>query len=89
MSVSTLETGIISLANLRKNLGEVISRAGFGHERTTISKNGKTIAAIVPLEDLELLERLELDADRKAFQEAIDEDDGTRIPFRDYVNNAS
>lgn len=76
---------IVSLVNLRKSLGDVINRAGFGHERTYVSKNGKTIAAIVPIEDVELLDALEDRADLEALREARREDDGTRISWKDFL----
>lgn len=85
MSTQAADTGVVTLANLRKSLGEVIGRVAFGNERTTISKNGKTVAAIVPIEDLERLEQLELDEDSKALDAALAEDDGQRIDFDDYL----
>lgn len=80
----TTTTVGIPLVSLRKSLGDVISRVGFGHERTTISKNGKDIAAIIPIEDLELLNQLETQADLVALREARAEDDGTRISLADF-----
>ena len=37
---------------------ETISRAGYGKEWIRITRHGKPLAAVVPIEDLELLERL-------------------------------
>lgn len=50
-------TNSVSLVELRESLGEVINRVHFANERTAVSKHGKTVAVIVPVEDVELLER--------------------------------
>lgn len=74
----------VPLVTLRNSLGEVINRVTYTHERATISKNGKTVAAIVPIEDLELLEQLELQADSAALEEARAEDTGERISLESF-----
>lgn len=75
----------ISLVNLRKSLGNIIDRASIARERTTVSKNGKAVAAVIPVEDLELLESLEARADLEALRNARREDDGTRISMEDFL----
>ncbi|OLC48630.1 MAG: hypothetical protein AUH82_02500 [Chloroflexi bacterium 13_1_40CM_4_65_13] len=45
----------ISAEAVRAGFAEVISRAAYGHERTIVTRNGKAVAAIVPLADLEQL----------------------------------
>lgn len=42
----------------RARFGDVINRAAYGNERTIVTKHGKTMAAVVSMADLELLERL-------------------------------
>ena len=59
-----------SAAVARDNLAEIINRAAFGKERVVLSRHGKAVAAVVPLEDLEMLEALEDAADLKAAREA-------------------
>ena len=51
--------GMVSAVQVRKRLAEVIDRAAFGKERVILARRGKAVAAIVSLEDLELLEALE------------------------------
>lgn len=89
MSTHTIEGSVVSVANLRKELGGIIGRVSYTNERTMITKNGKNVAALVPLEDLERLERLELEEDNKALIAAMAEDDGTRIPFSQYLEENS
>ena len=43
----------------RNSFSELINRVAFGGERIPIERHGKPVAAIVPIEDLEFLERLE------------------------------
>jgi prevent-host-death family protein len=45
----------------------VINRAAFGKERIVLTRRGKEIAAVVPIEDVKLLEELE---DRIDLEEA-------------------
>jgi prevent-host-death family protein len=57
----------------RDSFAEVVNRAAYKGERIALERHGKTVAAIVSAEDLELLEaledRMDLDAARKALKE--------------------
>ena len=55
----------ISTADARNRFSEVINRAAYGKERVILSRRGKDIVGVVPLEDVELLERLEDQLDIK------------------------
>jgi len=59
MSVSTVKA--------REQLSTVINRAAFGKERIVLTRRGKEVAAVVPIEDMKLLEELE---DRIDLEEA-------------------
>ncbi len=54
----------------RQNLTELVNRAAYGKERVLLTRRGKAIAAIVPLEDLAGIEEIETQADQKALAEA-------------------
>ena len=43
----------------RGQLSTIISRAAFAKERIILTRHGKAVAAVVPIEDLEFLEQLE------------------------------
>ena len=43
----------------RNDFSSVLNRAAFGKERVILKRRGKAIAAVVPLEDLALLQSLE------------------------------
>ncbi len=49
----------VSAAEARNEFSDIINRASFGKERIVLTRRGKELAAVVPIEDLELLERLE------------------------------
>jgi prevent-host-death family protein len=49
----------VNTVNARAQFSEIINRAAFGKERVTLTRRGKEIAAVVPIEDVKLLEALE------------------------------
>jgi prevent-host-death family protein len=48
----------LNVSKAREELPEIVNRAAYGNERTIVSRRGKDLAAIIPIEDLHLLERL-------------------------------
>lgn len=57
-----------TLSEARQNLPELANRAGYKGERIVLERRGKPVAVLISVEDLELLERLEDQAD---YDEAI------------------
>jgi prevent-host-death family protein len=57
----------ISTVKAREQLSTVINRVAFGKERVVLTRRGKEVAAVVPIEDVKLLEELE---DRIDLEEA-------------------
>lgn len=51
----------VTSEQVRDQLGEIINRVAYGHERMIVTRHGKKIAALVPIEDMDLLEQM-LDA---------------------------
>jgi prevent-host-death family protein len=49
----------VNTVNARAQFSEIINRAAFGKERVTLTRRGKEIVAVVPIEDVKLLEALE------------------------------
>ena len=49
----------IAASDLRKDISEILTRVAYQGERVTLQRNGKDIAAIIPLKDLEFLETVE------------------------------
>ena len=48
----------LNLSKAREGFPEIVNRAAQEKERTILSRRGKDLAAVVPIEDLRLLERL-------------------------------
>lgn len=51
----------VTSEEVRLNLGELINRVKYRNERVRVTRRGKPVMALVPLEDLEFMERV-LDA---------------------------
>ena len=65
--------GQINTVNARAQFSEIINRAAFGKERVTLTRRGKEIVAVVPIEDVKLLEALEDKIDLEEAREALAE----------------
>lgn len=48
----------MSAEEARTNFSDVVKRAKYGRQRTIVTTHGKKAAAIIPVEELELLELL-------------------------------
>lgn len=60
----------ISTAKARDHFSELINRAAFGGERIVLTRRGKPLAAIVPVEDLQLMDEFETPEDTEAIRAA-------------------
>ncbi len=60
----------LASSELRDNLADTLNRVAYKRERVVLKRRVKDVAALVPLEDLELLrqveDRIDLDAAREA-----------------------
>ncbi|SPF40012.1 Antitoxin of toxin-antitoxin system Phd [Candidatus Sulfopaludibacter sp. SbA4] len=78
----------LNVSKAQEEFPEVVNRAASGGERTIVSRRGKDVAAVIPIEDLRLLERLareemdriDIEEARAALKEA--EEKGT-IPLEE------
>lgn len=69
----------VSTVEARERFSDIINRAAFGKERVVLTRRGKELAAVVPIEDMRLLEELENYMDVEAARQALKEE-GT-IPW--------
>ena len=65
--------GQVNTVNARAQFSEIINRAAFGKERVTLTRRGKEIVAVVPIEDVKLLEALEDKIDLEEARAALAE----------------
>lgn len=49
----------LSVSKLRADLAEAINRVAYRKERVVIERQGKRLVALVPIEELDMLEELE------------------------------
>jgi prevent-host-death family protein len=63
----------VSTVDARAQFSEIINRAAFGKERVTLTRRGKEIVAVVPIEDMKLLEALEDKIDLEEARAALAE----------------
>ena len=68
-----------SVNDLRTDLAETLNRVAYRGERVVVERRGKGVAALVPVEDLELLQALEDRIDLAAARRALKEPG--RIPW--------
>ncbi len=62
----------VTTVELRDAVSEIMNRAAFGKERFEVTRNGKALVAIVPIEDIRLLEELENKLDVILAQEGVE-----------------
>ena len=70
----------VTTAEARKHMSELLNRAAYGKERFVVTRHGKELVAIVPLEEVTLLDRLRSLLSKRDFEAALAEmnDSGTQ-----------
>jgi prevent-host-death family protein len=78
----------LNVSKAREEFPEILNRAAYGKERTIVSRRGKDLAAVIPIEDLRLLERLsQEEMDRIDIEDALASlaEPGENISLRDLM----
>jgi prevent-host-death family protein len=70
----------LTTTQVRSRLSTALNQAAFGGERIVLKRHGKPIAAVVPIEDLRLLEEMEDKADIAAVRK-VRKEKGKPIPW--------
>ena len=69
----------VSAAQARRSFAATLDRVTVGRERIIVERNGRELVAIVPVEDLKLLERLTEELEDRALAEiALERENETR-----------
>jgi PHD/YefM family antitoxin component YafN of YafNO toxin-antitoxin module len=63
----------ISTSRIRNPVSAAVNRVAYNKERIMIHRQGRKVAAMVPVEDLKLLERLEEESDLQDARNAMKE----------------
>lgn len=61
----------ISVSKLRSDLADAINRVAYRKERVIVERQGKRLVALVPVEELDLLEEMEDRLDVEAADKAV------------------
>jgi prevent-host-death family protein len=64
-------TDTLNSTDARENMAEILNRVAYAKDRVRITRRGKEVAAVVPIEDLELIERLEDEIDIREARRAL------------------
>lgn len=83
MYIMNKKSETISVSKAREQLAEITGQVRFGKKRFIFSSRGRQVAAIVPIEDLKLLEEIEDMIDIRESKEAL-EDEG-RITLEEFL----
>ncbi len=63
----------VSTVEIREQLSELVSRVHYGRDRVVVTRRGKRLIALVPIDDLELIEAIEDRIDVQAAKRALKE----------------
>jgi prevent-host-death family protein len=72
----------ISTADARKNFADIVNKVAYGKESIVLTRRGQEIAALIPMDELELLQQIEDYIDIEDAKKAL-EDSGENIPAVD------
>ena len=70
----------VPISEAREHLADLGNRVALRGERLVVERRGKNLFALVPVEDVELLERLEDETDIRLARKAM-KDKGPNIPW--------
>ncbi|MER5784776.1 type II toxin-antitoxin system Phd/YefM family antitoxin [Streptomyces mobaraensis] len=73
------------LVEARNQLGQLVGRVRHGHERIVITEYGKPAAVIMPIEEMEELQRFRDEADLALARSIREDPNATWIPFDEAV----
>ena len=72
----------LSTVKARENFSDLVNRSAYGKERVVLTRRGKGVAAVVPIEDLNLLEAIEDRLDLEDIEKALADSENRRaIPW--------
>ena len=82
--MTDIAEGAVSTADVPERFEEILNRAADGKERVVVTRAGKPVAALVPIEDLEWLEAIEdrIDAEEyRVAREEFERSGGRAVPL--------
>jgi len=71
----------ISSSKVRDEFSEALNRVAYQGSRIVLNRRGKDVAALVPIEDLKLLEELEERMDLEEAERRLDDPNEKPVPY--------
>lgn len=71
----------VNSANARKSFSKLLNESGFGGSRIVVTRKGKAVAAMVPIEDLEAIQALEDQKDTAEAKRILSDSKSEFIPW--------
>jgi len=72
-TISKSSNEAVTTAAARKNFSDLINRVAYAKDRVVLTRRNKPVAAVVPIEDIALIEEVEDREDLKAARAAMRE----------------
>jgi len=63
----------VNTTEAREKLADVLNRVAYAKDRVRITRRGRDIAAVVPIEDLELIQKIEDEIDIREAKKALED----------------
>src|SRR5450631_71401 len=63
----------LNASTARQTFSDILNRAAYGGERVVVHRGNKPVAAVVPIEDFEILEQIEERADLDEVRKRLNE----------------
>ena len=76
-------TTTISTADARKHFADIVNKVAYGHESVILTRRGEKVAALVSMEELDVLQKLEDFIDIEDAMKALAEP-GDNIPAKEF-----
>ncbi len=73
----------VSTADARKNLADLVNKVAYGKESVILTRRGQDVAALVSIDELELLQQIEDYIDIEDAKQALAEP-GDNIPAKEF-----
>lgn len=81
-------TASVSTVTMREKLPDILNEVRYARQRYVITRNGRPIAALVPLDSLEMLDKLDTMLDESLIDERLASfDEGTAGKLEDFVSH--
>jgi len=73
----------VTTVNARKNFADIVNKVAYGKESVVLTRRGQDVAALVSIEELELLQQIEDHIDIEDAKQALAEP-GENIPAEEF-----